>query len=160
MNRVVCVTAFCLWACGAPPQAKEIRVASPVVEASHVPTVPQSNVVHRPGSGPCDVGDLQFSFKFLGPRQEPLADLPFSLLLAHDHLVTGVTDADGGVRVCKVEEAGDYCIEVGGYYIYASVTRVEDPDEQPLWGFFSDLQHFERSTPSPAEFRRRCDAPH
>ncbi|MCA9632160.1 MAG: hypothetical protein KC766_31115 [Myxococcales bacterium] len=91
------------------------------------------------------------------PNQTPLANQRFTLLLDQDRIVSGVTDAHGGMRVCNVDEAGDYCVSVGGYYTHAPVTRVKAPDEAQLTFEVGDVPKYQpEHTLDVHQFKLRC----
>ena len=131
--------------------------APPACPAPASPEAPPINVVRPPGAGACAVGELQFAFKFQRGDTQPLANERFTLLLSGDRIVSGVTDAHGGMRVCNVQEAGDYCISVGGYYTHAYVTQVKAPSEEQLTFEVGDVPKYQpEHTLDVHQFKLRC----
>lgn len=129
--------------------------APPTRPAPAAPEAP-INVVHPPGAGACAVGELQFSFRFQRGATA-LANERYTLLLGGDQIVSGVTDAQGGMRVCNVEEAGDYCISVGGHYTHAYVTQVKAPSEEQLTLEVGDVSKYQpEHTLDVHQFKLRC----
>lgn len=121
----------------------------------HVAAAP-AGAAQRTAKPACE---LHISYRMLDEAHQPLARVPYAILLGEGQVLSGVSDSLGGFRECAVE-AGDFCLEMDGYYIYVSVTRAEwETEEQTSFVFFRrDFEAMRNSARNdPVEFQRRCE---